>query len=155
MDGSRKAVSMEGDESSALAAELRLVIGQLVRRARVMDDEPFAHRATLGYLDRDGPMTTSDLAHAQHVRPQSMARTVGQLAEQGLVRLEPHPSDGRKTLVVITERGREAVHEGRVRRAGWLHQAIANELTADEQRVLAAAIPLLHRMADLPDDATR
>ncbi len=149
------AVNVDESDSSALAAELRLVIGQLVRRVRVMEDEPFAHRATLGYLDREGPMTTSDLAHAQHVRPQSMARTVGQLADEGLVQFEPHPSDRRKTLVVITERGRLAVHEGRVRRAGWLHQAIANELTADEQQVLAAALPLLHRVADLPDDAVR
>ncbi|MBS2961837.1 MarR family transcriptional regulator [Actinocrinis puniceicyclus] len=146
---------MEESDSSALAAQLRLVIGQLVRRVRVMEDEPFAHRATLGFLDRDGPMTTSDLAHAQRVRPQSMARTVGQLAEEGLVRFEPHPSDRRKTLVVLTESGREAVRDGRVRRAGWLHQAIASELTAEEQRVVAAAVPLLSRMAELPDDAVR
>lgn len=148
-------MSVDDSDSSALAAELRLVIGQLVRRVRVMEAEPFAHRATLGFLDREGPMTTSDLAHAQHVRPQSMARTVGQLAEEGLVQFEPHPTDRRKTLVVITERGRLTVHEGRVRRAGWLHQAIASELTADEQQVLAAALPLLHRVADLPDDALR
>lgn len=146
---------MDDDDSSALAAELRLVIGQLVRRVRVMEDEPFAHRATLGYLDRDGPMTTSDLAHAQRVRPQSMARTVAQLAREDLVRFEPHPTDGRKTLVEITDAGRRAVHEGRVRRAGWLHQAIASELTPEERHVLAAAVPLLHRMADLPDDTAR
>jgi len=144
---------MSDENASALAAELRLVIGQLVRRVRVMDDEPFAHRATLGSLDRDGPMTTSDLAHAQHVRPQSMARTVGQLADEGLVTFEPHPSDRRKTLVVITEAGRQAVDSGRGRRAGWLHQAIESQLTPEEQRVLAAAIPLLSRVADLTDDA--
>jgi len=146
---------MGDGDPSALAAELRLVIGQLVRRARVQDEEPFAHRATLGYLDRDGPMTTSDLAHAQHVRPQSMARTVGQLADEGLVTFEAHPTDRRKTLVVITEAGREAVSSGRVRRAGWLHQAIESELTVEEQRVLAAAIPLLNRMANRSDDAMR
>ncbi|WP_349260127.1 MarR family winged helix-turn-helix transcriptional regulator [Actinocrinis sp.] len=146
---------MGDGDPSALAAELRLVIGQLVRRARVQDEEPFAQRATLGYLDRDGPMTTSDLAHAQHVRPQSMARTVGQLADEGLVTFEAHPTDRRKTLVVITEAGREAVNSGRVRRAGWLHQAIEDELTVEEQRVLAAAIPLLNRMANRPDNAMR
>jgi len=146
---------MGDGDPSVLAAELRLVIGQLVRRARVQDEEPFAQRATLGYLDRDGPMTTSDLAHAQHVRPQSMARTVGQLADEGLVTFEAHPTDRRKTLVVITEAGREAVNSGRVRRAGWLHQAIEDELTVEEQRVLAAAIPLLNRMANRPDNAMR
>jgi DNA-binding MarR family transcriptional regulator len=146
---------MEENDPSALAAELRLVIGQLVRRARAVEAEPFAHKATLGFLDRDGPMTTSDLAHVQHVRPQSMARTVAQLADEGLVRFEPHPSDRRKTLVVLTDGGRESVRGGRVRRAGWLHRAIETELSEEEQHVLAAAIPLLERMAALPDEVIR
>lgn len=144
---------MEEDDSSALAAELRLVIGRLVRRTRTVEAEPFAHKATLGLLERDGPMTTSDLAHAQHVRPQSMARTVAQLAQEGLVAFEPHPTDRRKTLVALTESGRASVHGGRARRAGWLHRAIESELTPEEQGVLAAAIPLLERMAELPDEA--
>lgn len=143
---------MEENDSSALAAELRLVIGRLVRRTRTVEAEPFAHKATLGLLDRDGPMTTSDLAHAQHVRPQSMARTVAQLAQEELVYFEPHPTDGRKTLVVLTESGRTSVHDGRARRAGWLHRAIESELTPEEQSVLAAAIPLLERVAELPDE---
>jgi DNA-binding MarR family transcriptional regulator len=144
---------MEENDSSALAAELRLVIGRLVRRVRTAEAEPFAHKATLGFLDRDGPMTTSDLAHAQHVRPQSMARTVAQLAQEELVRFEPHPTDRRKTLVVLTERGQATVRDGRVRRSGWLHRAIEIELTPEEQGVLAAAIPLLERVAELPDEA--
>jgi DNA-binding MarR family transcriptional regulator len=144
---------VEEEDSSVLAAELRLVIGQLVRRVRTAEAEPFAHRATLGLLDRDGPMTTSDLAHAQHVRPQSMARTVAQLSDEGLVRFEPHPSDRRKTLVTLTESGQASVRSGRARRAGWLHNAIEAELTPEERGVLAAAIPLLERVAELPDEA--
>lgn len=140
------------DDASALAAQLRLAIGQLVRHVRFTEGEPFAHTATLGFLERDGPQTTSDLAHRQHVRPQSMARTVAQLAAEGLVRFEAHPTDRRKTLVVLTERGGERVRDGRLRRAGWLHHAIETELSEDEQRTLAAAIPLLSRMAKLPQD---
>jgi hypothetical protein len=45
------------------------------------------------------------------------------------------------------------VRDGRVRRAGWLHRAIETELTPEEQSVLAAAIPLLERVAELPDEA--
>ena len=144
---------MEENDTSALAAELRLVIGQLVRRVRTVEAEPFAHKATLGLLDRDGPMTTSDLAHAQHVRPQSMARTVAQLAHEELVRFEPHPTDRRKTLVALTESGQASVHDGRARRSGWLHHAIETELSPEEQNVLAAAIPLLERVAGLADVA--
>lgn len=139
---------MDEPEDSVLAAELRLVVGTLVRRVRALEGEPFAHAATLGFLERQGPMTASELAHAQFVRPQSIARTLGQLAEDELVRFEPHPTDGRKTLVVLTEAGRRAVAQGRVRRAGWLHEAMETRLSTAERQVLAQAVPLLRRLAD-------
>ena len=135
-------------DASVLAAQLRMVIGRLVRQTRAREAQPFSHYAVLGSLNREGPMTTSDLAHAQFVRPQSMARTVAQLAAEDLVRFEPHPRDRRKTLVVLTEQGGKSLHTAMNRRAGWLRDSIVSELTSQEQRVLAEALPLLERMAD-------
>jgi DNA-binding MarR family transcriptional regulator len=130
-----------------IAADLRLVIGQLVRRLR---SEPSALALgqinVLGFLARDGAATVSDLAGATHVRPQSMARTVADLADGGLVAGRPHPSDGRKTLIDLTPAGRAAIEEERERRAGWLAEAIARELTPAEQRTLGEATALLARL---------
>jgi hypothetical protein len=41
------------------------------------------------------------------------------------------------------------------RRAGWLREVIEAELTPQEQRVLAAAIPLLERMASHAEHVIR
>jgi hypothetical protein len=58
------------------ASELRIVIGQLVRRLRAEHRFPISHASVLARLDREGPRTTSALAAAERVRPQSMAQTL-------------------------------------------------------------------------------
>src|SRR5580693_3821312 len=60
---------------------------------------------TLGRIIAEGPTTTSALAQAEHVRRQSMAETIAALRADGLVTAEPDPSDGRKTLITVTEQG--------------------------------------------------
>ena len=129
------------------ASELRLVLGQLVRRLRTeYGSFPISHGAVLSRLERDGPMTTSALAAAERVRPQSMAQTLAELASQALVFRTPDQLDRRQVLVQLTERGRTALDEDRRRREGWLAQAIAEQLVPEEQLVLIEAVPLLRRI---------
>jgi DNA-binding MarR family transcriptional regulator len=130
------------------ASELRIVLGQLVRRLRREHSFPISHGAVLGRLDREGAQTASALAVAERVRPQSMAQTLADLEGDGLVARRPDPADRRQALVELTERGRETLVEDRQRREGWLAQAIATELTPDEQRVLIEAVPLLRRLTE-------
>ncbi|GAA2059500.1 MarR family transcriptional regulator [Streptomyces cheonanensis] len=138
---------MPSSEAAAIAAELRTAMGKLTRRVRHEDRIPLGQVAVLGALDREGAMTTSDLAADQRVRPQSMARAVGLLMEQNLVTRRAHPTDGRKSLVELTEAGRAALEAERGRRAGWLAQAIEAELTAEERALLARSAALLERLA--------
>ncbi|MCQ4214530.1 MarR family winged helix-turn-helix transcriptional regulator [Streptomyces longispororuber] len=138
---------MPTPESAAVAAELRGAIGKLTRRVKHEDRIPLGQVAVLGALDRDGAMTTSDLATDQRVRPQSMARAVGLLLEQGLLTRRPHPTDGRKTLLDLTEKGHAALDAERGRRAGWLAQAIEAELSAEERELLARSAGLMERLA--------
>jgi DNA-binding MarR family transcriptional regulator len=130
------------------AADLRLVIGRLVRQVRQEATLPMGQAAVLGHLDRTGPMTTSDLAAAERVRPQSMARTVARLVELGLVEQASHPTDRRKVLISATAAGRAALEEQRERRAGWLAEAITEKLTPAEQRTLARSVELLGRLTE-------
>jgi len=129
------------------ASELRLVLGQLVRRLRAEYSFPVAQASVLSRLDREGAQTTSALAAAEHVRPQSMAQTLAELETAGLIERRPDPGDRRRIQIGLTERGRERVREGRGRREDWLAAAIAAELSPEEQRALLAAVPLLHRLA--------
>jgi DNA-binding MarR family transcriptional regulator len=123
------------------------VLGQLVRRLRVEHRLPLSHGTLLARLDRDGPATTSGLAATERVRPQSMAQTVAEVEGDGFVSRTPDPTDRRQVLIAITDAGKAALVEDRARREGWLAEAIATELTPEEQDVLVRAVPLLRRLA--------
>jgi DNA-binding MarR family transcriptional regulator len=129
------------------ASELRLVLGQLVRRLRAEYTFPVAQASVLSRLDRDGPQTTSALAAAERVRPQSMAQTLAELETARLIERSPDPGDGRRIQIGLTDRGRRRIVEERGKREDWLAAAIAAELSPEEQRTLLAAVPLLQRLS--------
>ena len=131
------------------ASELRIVLGQLIRRLRAEHTFSISQGVVLARLDREGPQTTSALAAAERVRPQSMAQTVAELQAAGLVSRTPDPTDGRRVLIELTANGRETLGADRRRREGWLAEAMAAELTPEEQETLIRAVPLLRRLAQL------
>lgn len=137
---------MNAIDSLQLAADLRATIGELVRHLRTGDELPQNQAGVLGRLVREGPHTTAELAERQRVRHQSMARTVALLMETGLVRQEPHPSDGRKLLLTATEAGAEALYAQRRDREQRIAAAIERELTQEEREVLRQAVGLLQRI---------
>jgi DNA-binding MarR family transcriptional regulator len=130
-----------------IASDLRVVLGQLVRRLRAEHRFPLSHGAVLGRLDRDGPQSTSDLAVAQRDRPQSMAQTLGDLGADDLITRRPDPDDGRRVLIELSGSGREALEQDRRHREGWLARSIEEELSDEEQEVLAQAVVLLQRLS--------
>src|SRR3954454_20390386 len=135
-------------EPSVLASDLRVLIGQLIRRLREeRRDLTLSQVTVLGRLDRLGPASISELAADERVRPQSMASTVAWLADHGLVERGPHAVDRRLVVFTLTEAGRKAVAEDRRRREGWLANAIERDLTERERRLLAEATLLLARLA--------
>ncbi|MER8010291.1 MarR family transcriptional regulator [Streptomyces sp. NPDC094149] len=135
-------------DDDQLAEELRLTIGQLVRTVRAADKMPSGEAAALGLIDRDGPMTTADVAQQRGVSHQSAAKAVKELLAKGLVRAEAHPRDGRKLLLHLTPEGSGRLAEERRRRAGWLGAAIDEALDPDERQTIAAAVPLLARLTE-------
>jgi DNA-binding MarR family transcriptional regulator len=135
-------------DASLVASELRVVLGQLVRRLRSEHRFSLAHGAVLGRLDREGARSTSDLAAAERVRPQSMAQTVSELEADGLISRRPDPADGRRSLLELTDKGRQTLEADRREREGWLIGAIAGGFSEQEQQTLARAVPLLTRLAD-------
>lgn len=134
-------------DDNQLAEELRLTIGQLVRAVRTADTMPPGEAAVLGYLDRSGPLTTADIAQMRGVSHQSAAKAVKELLGQGLVRAETHPSDGRKLLLNLTLAGSTRLAQERRRRADWLVTAFNDVLNSEERETIAAALPLLSRLA--------
>jgi DNA-binding MarR family transcriptional regulator len=136
-------------DTGALASELRVVLGQVVRRLRAENRFPLTQGAVLGRLDREGPRSTVELASAEHVRPQSMGQTLAELEADGLIARRPDPTDRRRTMLELTDAGRTALEEDRRRRDGWLARAIADGLSPEEQEVLGEATRLLARLTEL------
>jgi DNA-binding MarR family transcriptional regulator len=130
------------------ASELRMVLGLLVRRLRAEHRLPVSHGTVLGRLERDGPATTSALAAAERVRPQSMAQTLSELEAAGLIDRTPDAHDRRQVHIALTDRGYARLGEERALREGWLANAIETELTPEEQTVLIRAVELLRRLAE-------
>jgi DNA-binding MarR family transcriptional regulator len=135
-------------DAALLASDLRVELGRLVRRLRAQHRFPLAHGAILGRLDREGPMGVSDLAVVERMRPQSMAQTVGDLEDAGLVSRRPDPDDRRRQLVELTAEGRATLEGDRRDRESWLAQAIAADLAPAEQETLQRAVELLRRIAE-------
>ncbi|HEY3949073.1 MarR family winged helix-turn-helix transcriptional regulator [Phenylobacterium sp.] len=132
-----------------LAQDLRAFSGKLRRRLRAQADAGDltpSQTAALLRLESDGPATTSALARAEGMRPQSMGAVVSALAAGGLVTGTPDPADGRQTLLSLTDACREWLSLGRAARQDWLSRIIEDQLSPQEQAQLAAAMPLLRRL---------
>jgi DNA-binding MarR family transcriptional regulator len=142
------AVSNPKTDTGRVASDLRVVLGQLTRRLRAEHRFPLSQGSVLGRLDRGGAFTVSELAVAERVRPQSMAQTVADLEADGLIERRPDPGDRRRALVSLTEQGRAVLALERGRREGWLAGAMSDQLTPEEQAVLADAVELLKRLAE-------
>ena len=136
--------------SDTAAAELMQSVGVLLRRVRGeagQEGLSWSQAAAMGRLDRTGPMTTADLARAEMVKPQSMGALLAELEQEGLVRRDPHPTDGRQILFSLTAAGVEARRRRQAAKLAWLTTAIAR-LGANEQRTLVDAIELVKRLGE-------
>ncbi|MBM3679485.1 MAG: winged helix-turn-helix transcriptional regulator [Actinobacteria bacterium] len=141
-----------GDDDVAVAArEFRAAVTRISRRLRA--EEPvlsLAQTAVLGHLVDVGPRTTSWLATAEGVRPQSMAQVVLELEAAGLVERRPDDVDRRQVIVEVTAAGRRAFDEDRASRDESFREAITSVLNSRERSILLRAIPVLARLSILP-----
>lgn len=143
--------STANPHTATLAAEIRVMAGQLRRRLREqssLGDLTESQLGVLRRLDSEGPATVSVLARAEGMRPQSMGANIAALETAGLVSGTPDPDDGRQTLWSLTAACRERVKAGRIAREDWLYRTLQSKLTAAEQAELARAVELLKRLVE-------
>ena len=137
------------EETGAVLRAAVLVLARRLRYQVAGDDAPSATElAVLGRIGRCGPMTPGQLARAEHVQPPSMTKVIESLEARGMLRREPHPSDGRQYLVSRTAAAEEFVVASRKVRTAWLADHLAG-LTDADQQAIAAAAPALGRLAEL------
>jgi len=144
---------MEQVSVSAVAAarDLRVMFSRLRRRlleVATADDLTPSQTAVLIRLIKDGPASTSQLAGAERVRPQSMATTLTGLDRHGLILRTPDPDDGRRQLIALTTAGRRHAENDRKARAEWLVRAMQDRYTEPERLIITEALTLLERLND-------
>jgi DNA-binding MarR family transcriptional regulator len=136
------------------AVRLAMAVSRLRARIRIeagmrSTGIPISQLAVLGRIIDEGPTTAAALAAGEHVTQQAIAQSLATLKERGLVEKQTDPSDGRKSLVTATAAGRklrEAIHASREE---WLAKAIDAAVKPEERPLLAEAIDLLERIADV------
>ncbi|MFD4638820.1 MarR family winged helix-turn-helix transcriptional regulator [Lentzea sp. NPDC058436] len=139
-------------DPASLLQRLRVLVGRLRRKLQDESsvDELSAPQASAlaRLLLMDEPSTASQLAGAERVKPQSMAKTLTSLHEQGLIRRAADPNDGRRQLITLTDEGRAAAQGARAARNERLTELIAQRFTESERQVIAEALTLLERVVD-------
>jgi DNA-binding MarR family transcriptional regulator len=136
--------------TEALASELRISIGLLLRRMRQIPVEgelSLPESSALARLDRGGPATASELAKREQISPQSIGATLAALEARGMIDREPDPSDGRRVILSLSKRGAQALHDRRSAKTKALATGLEAEFSGAELERLAAAAPLLERLA--------
>jgi DNA-binding MarR family transcriptional regulator len=139
------------ESAAAAARDLRVMFSRLHRQLRdvaTADDLTPSQTAVLIRLVKDGPASTSQLAGAERVRPQSMATTLTGLDRHGLIARTPDPDDGRRQLITLTALGRRHAENDRKVRDEWLVRAFQDRYTEPERRVINEALTLLERLND-------
>src|ERR671924_1540998 len=98
-----------------------------------------AQLSALSVLVFGGPRTLGELAAAEQVRPPTMTRIVQALEEDGLVRRDSDPHDGRVARIRATAKGRRVMQRGRERRIANLAALLSRLTPAEVARVREAA----------------
>src|ERR1700761_8932911 len=104
--------------------------------------------AVLTRLWKDGSSSTSALAAAEQVRPQSMATIVAALDQHGLIRRAAAPKEGRRQVIPLPTAGRRRAESDRQVREEWLARAMQERYTERERCVILDALSLLQRLTD-------
>jgi DNA-binding MarR family transcriptional regulator len=148
-----KATPTELDDAQLLesASQLRSLVAKLRRRlAEQTSPADFtpSQIAVMSRLLNDGPATLTALAKAEAMRPQSMSAIVAALQADGVVEGRPDPSDGRQTILAVTDAARERFETARMIKNDWLFRSFRAKYSPAEQAQLVVSIGLLQRLLE-------
>jgi DNA-binding MarR family transcriptional regulator len=139
---------MAREEDAAIADEIRLMVYRMSRRLRLEAQSPeewtTAQDAVVFQLDRAGEISSAELARLEGVSAQAMSVTVKQLEKIGMIERRHDPTDGRRTLLRLSEQGRQALSVARGRKQSWLIGYVQS-LDDDERAALRRVLDSLEK----------
>ena len=144
---------------AAAAAELLAAIGAVrrttrraARNASATEPLPPARSELLRLTARQPGITVAEAARELWLAPNTVSTMVGDLTAQGLISRGRSSADGRAVRLSVTAKARQRLAQWRDLRAELAGQALAS-LNEHDQEALAAAIPVLVRLAEQLDNA--
>ncbi|MEV0758885.1 MarR family transcriptional regulator [Nocardia sp. NPDC050435] len=111
----------------------------------------FSALSVLHTLSRVGSCRLSDLVRTEQIKQPALTSAVAKLADDGLMRREPDPLDGRAAVLSLTDAGQALVrerHTDRARRLGVLLERLSPE---DRVQLLGVA-EIFDRIVHLADE---
>jgi DNA-binding MarR family transcriptional regulator len=96
----------------------------------------------------DGSIRISRLAELAHCELSRLSRLISRHERRGLVRREPDPDDGRSTLAILTEAGRQHLAAAAPPHVALVRRLVFDALDRDEQHALRAAADAIVARAD-------
>lgn len=134
------------------ADRLHSVAIHLLRRLRKVDEATGLsgpRLSALSVLVFAGPVTMTELAAAEQVKPPTMTRLVQGLEAEGLVRRRGDTDDARVSRVEATPRGRRILLDGRTRRVEML-SSLLEALDPAAREEVHRAVESLERVVRSP-----
>jgi DNA-binding MarR family transcriptional regulator len=134
--------------------------GVIARLARQLNASSTAEGLTpsqasvLGLVVFRGPLSLSELADLEGLNPTMLSRVVGRLQELELIRRIPDPADLRSASVTSTGAGQQVDRRVKAQRASVVSECV-DQLPAEEQEALSAALPALEALAEALKKSTR
>jgi DNA-binding MarR family transcriptional regulator len=137
------------DTHLELAARLRLSVARLARRLRQQTAAELtpSQSSALISIERQGPLTPSELAEIERIQRPTATRILGVLTERGFVARERDESDRRSSRVSITRAGADVLARGRRRKNAYLARRLET-FDAEELETLERAAVLLERLIE-------
>ena len=133
---------------SQTAAELRLVIGRLIRSIRQHNAGGLtaSQVSALATIEEFGPIRISDLATRESVGAPVATRLTTSLEELGFVSRVPDSQDKRACLVELNSTGQKVLKSLWEQRTMGINQRIQS-LSKSEMKILNAALPILEKLS--------
>jgi DNA-binding MarR family transcriptional regulator len=138
-----------GDMDDDVAQELRLAVTRLARRLRREADTGATPSmlAALATIERQAPLTLSELAAAEHIQPPSATAVATRLQEAGLIERKVDETDRRISRLRLSPEGRRLLDRSRSRKTAFLAGRI-RRFSDGERETLRKAVALLNRVLE-------
>jgi DNA-binding MarR family transcriptional regulator len=127
-------------------ARLAFAVGRMNRRyASATGGLSHGLLSALATVAKRGPIRLADLASVEAVSAPSITRVVAELEHRGLIARRSDPTDGRASLLEVTQTGLDAIFQARAARAE-VTANLLELLTDDEVATVEAALPALEKI---------